>query len=337
MRLLYLNVIEEHAGWGAEVFLNKALQKAGVYTYTVDYRRNRHHLARAFREAEGRFDCVLLQRGDFFPLEIVRAINIPKIFLFTELIARCSDADHLFESNLFDSYLVRGPNCMKALALRGYPEARKIAPFLSAFDRDTYRPMDETKDLDCVFVGTMTPRRERVLAEISRHVAIRTFSAFGGKASQLFNRARIVLNVHADDMPDTETRVFEALGSRAFLISEKLSEENPFVAGKHYVEAHDFPEMVSLIRYYRDRVQEREDIASAGAREAMEHHTYDARASQLLGIFEQLVTPRDGDWVDRHGLRSYGRREEVLRMRELLWKGLRSVKSRVTEMGRKVG
>ena len=290
MRILYFSVIEQHAGWGAEYFLNKAMLRKGISTYPIDYRKNRHRIARILLEFGLPFDAVLVQRGDHFPLEVVTSLCGPRVFLFTELLERCSDADHLFRSDIFDAYLVRGPRCKRILADRGHPAQNKIHYFLSSVDPETFFPQEREKEFDCVFVGSITPRREAILHELSKHFRIEVRRAFGREACDLFNQAKIVLNIHADSFLDTETRVYEVLASGSLLISEALSEENPFRPGVHYVEAASAEDLESAVAYYLNNPAERIGIAQAGYREVIAGHTFDCRAEQLDGLFRALIT-----------------------------------------------
>jgi hypothetical protein len=329
MRILYLNAIEQHYGWGAEYFLNKALIGRGIETYTIDFRINRNRLSKRLLTIKGEFDIVLLQRGDYFPLEIASAILKPKVFLFTELIQRCSDADHLFESNLFDAYLVRGPKCKEVLSARGSPDPAKIDVFLSSFDQHTFYRREVRQDFDCLFVGSMTPRRESIIRELSKDFSVNVFRAFGEEASNLFSRAKIILNIHAEDFLDTETRVYEVLGSGAFLLSERLSDENPLTPGKHYVQANTLEDLKSSICYYLNHEDVRRKIATEGHLEALSKHTYDARAVQLESLFKRLIghAVADGSRFNQRMLRSYAIREAFVSVKNRYKEYRRGMKS----------
>ena len=167
LKLLYTNVIEVNAPWGAEVFMNDALREAGHQTYTVDYRANRYRLAPCF-QAAGDFDVFLLQRGDYFPIHLVEAIQRPRFFYFSELFAVQRDADTLFKSNLFDHYFVRGYACRNELILRGWIPEQKLSLLLSSFDPKTYYPNSVEKDIDILFLASVTPRRASGARETNR-------------------------------------------------------------------------------------------------------------------------------------------------------------------------
>ncbi len=311
MRIFYVNVIEQNAGWGAEWFVDRELVALGHETQTLDYRQNRSHLSRRFLETEP-FDAFLLQRGEGFPMRLVEAVQRPRIYWASELVARRRDQDTALSSGLFEHVFVRTPACKRAVVERGWLRPEQISILLSAFDPHTHRRLpDIERDIDVLFVGARLPRRTRILDRLSRNFHVEVRRAFGNEMVRLFNRARIVLNIHAEHALDTETRVYEALGCGALLITERLSEENPFEPGKHLVEAAHESELEAAIEHYLSSPDERERIADAGHREAMDRHTYHSRAQQIASCFEALLAewPSRGTHLDAASVRRFQRVE----------------------------
>ena len=118
---------------------------------------------------------------------------------------------------------------------------------------------------------------------------IEVHNAFGMEMTKLFNRSKIELNIHAEGYLDTETRIFESLGCGAFVISEKLSNENPFIAGKHYIEINNVEHMKSEIKYYLNNSIKRKNIALSGYKEATQNHSYKKRAKQCIDTFSRYA------------------------------------------------
>ena len=301
MKILYFSAIEQNSGWGGECFLNQAFLSCGVETVTIDYRSNRGQLGRICKIVEG-IDCLFLQRGDDFPLEIIKAANVPKFFYFSELLARRRDADHLFRSDPFDHYFVRSNSCRDFLVEKGWVEEKKISVHLSAFDPSLYCKIpDVEKDIDVLFLGSLTKRRERVLKELSRRFRVKVHSAFGTEANKYFNRAKIVLNIHAEDYLDTETRVYEVLGSGTLLLSETLASENPFTH-EQFVEVNSIDEMCRKVDCYFKNEKDREVIAASGREMVLRNHTYARRAGDLIAVFQmfpcKIKNPFDQSLLD---------------------------------------
>lgn len=288
MHFFYVSVLHQK-DWGAERSVNRELRRQNHSTVTLDYREERWRLARHFLDVDD-FDVFLLQRGDYFPLPLVRSVRRPRLFWATELVERRRDHLHLLRSGLFDHIFVRTPRCRRIIASRGWIDEERVSVLRSGFDAHlhTSRPELPT-DLDVVFVGTLTARRRAILDELSRYVRVEVRKAFGREMVELYNRARIVLNLHAEEHLDTETRVYEALGCGAFLLTEPLSEENPFNSGDHLVEVEAGLPMVEAISYWLEHEDERRGIAEQGHREAVRHHSWAARARTIAQVASRCL------------------------------------------------
>ena len=295
MKILYFNVIEQHAGWGAEWFLNAAFESLGHETLCIDYRANRHRLAPLIQDC-GPVHAVLVQRGDRFPTELLRASKAPCFFLATELFHRRPDQYPLFQCDALSHVFVRTRTCLDEVVGRGWQPAERVSILLSSFDPVLHRRLPEVeKDIDVLFLGGITERRRRILDSLPRDLAVVEVRAFGEEMIRYFNRARIILNIHAGEHLDVETRIYEALGSGGFVISEKLAAENPFTGGQ-LVQLESIGELADSIRHYLAHDAEREKIAEQGYREAQRAHTYRARARQIVSVI--------GECVREDGLRS---------------------------------
>ena len=242
MNIFYINVIENNAGWGAEYFVNQGFLDSGHETQTLDYRKFRESLASKFLEISD-FDVFLLQRGEGFPLELIEACQRPRFFWASELVSRCRDQDRLFQCGLFDHAFVRTPQCISQILSKGWMPREKLSVMLSGYDALVHRKIDCKKDLDVVFVGAILPRRKMILDRLQQKFPVAVITAFGNEMADVFNRAKIVLNLHAENQLDTETRVYEALGCGAFVMTERLSEESPFVSGQHLVEVENIDDL----------------------------------------------------------------------------------------------
>lgn len=69
------------------------------------------------------------------------------------------------------------------------------------------------------------------------------------------------------------------------MLSERLSEDSPFVNGLHLVEVMDVKEMISSIQIYLESSELRQKISNGGYECVMENHTYLKRAELLLSLF----------------------------------------------------
>ena len=281
MKIFYASVIEKHAGWGSEYFINKSLRNLGHETYCVDYRKDRYRLYRRFVNAP-ECDAFLLQRGDYFPIPLIRSIQVPRFFLTTELVSRCRDQERLLKSGLFDHIFLHTKNCVNTVISRNWVKPGQSSLLLLTFDENLHRKIPGiVKDIDLLFVGWLSKRRRAILKKISSQFNCLATAAYGEDLVRLANRAKIVLNIHAEDFPDTETRVFETLGCGSFLLSERLSSENPF-SERELVQFEDIEDLMKKIRYFLEHDEERETIAEHGHAAALANHTYAHRARQII-------------------------------------------------------
>jgi len=304
MNLLYFNVINRHRNWGAEWFLNAAFESLGHRTRCIDYRENRHRLAAAVEDC-GSVHALLVQRGDRFPIELLRASKVPCFFIATELFHRRPDQHPLLRCDALAHVFVRTKECADEIVDRGWRSPEKVSILLSSFDPALHRILPEVtdKDIDVLFLGGLTERRRRILDSLPNDLNVVVTTAFGEEMIRYFNRAKIILNLHAAGYLDVETRIYEALGSGGFVISEKLAAENPFT-DRELVEIEQTDKLGEAIGYYLAHEDERRRIAAAGHREAVRAHTYRARAEQIVSVMEGYVEPdglrapftRDAAW-----------------------------------------
>ncbi|WP_136525571.1 glycosyltransferase family protein [Geomonas ferrireducens] len=314
MKIFYLSVIEQHAGWGAEVFVNRAFVGQGHRTVTLDYRKHRHDLSRHFLALDGDFDVLFLQRGDWFPIELLKSVRRPRFFWASELVSRNEDQNRLLRSGLFQHIFVHSKQCKDIVVRNGWMPEHAVSVLLNGFDESVHFAIPAAeKDIDLLFLGNLTPRRRRWLERLKADFPVTIVNAFGSEMTQFLNRAKIVLNIHAEEYPDTETRVFEALGCGAFLLTETLSAENPFSDLDHLVQVEDVEQMAAAISHYLEHGQQRQRIADSGHRAALAGHTYAKRAEWLAGIFLAHASATSAPALDRKKVAAYSVKEGVIR------------------------
>lgn len=290
MKLLYVNAIEQNAGWGAEWFVNRGFIQNGVETINLDYRKYKNELSDRFLKVDSNFDALLLQRGDGFPIKLIESVNRPRFFWASELVSRNWDQNRLLKSGLFDHVFVHSEECKKIVIRNKWLAPNQVSVLINGFDENVHcKLLDIRKDIDIVFVGSMTARRRKYLDLLNKKFKIEEFQVFGDEMVKVFNRAKIVLNIHAEEPLDTETRIFEAIGCGSFIISEKLSSESPFKNGEHFVEIENIKEMIEKINYYLKNKEEREKIAEHGHLFGLAGHTYQTRAKYLENIISSYV------------------------------------------------
>ncbi len=289
MRLFFGNCHESNPGWGAENLLSQAFIDLGQDVFQFDYRTHRQTILPSFLQAPPR-DLFFLQRGDYFPHQIIEAIRVPKLFWDTEHETKAPDHEHLYRTNVFDHYFIYTHKIIQYYTDRNPVEKSKCSILGGAFSPQLCRPLPGvSKDIDILFLGSLTPKRKSILESLQKHFpTTRVTSVFGEEMVSTINRAKIVLNIHAIDSVTTETRVYEVTGCGSFLLTETLSPENPYPEGSLIQFSH-IDELLEKVEFYLIHDKEREGIARRGYEEAVQHHTWTHRAQQILTKGEEMI------------------------------------------------
>lgn len=305
MKILYLNVIERNAGWGAEWFISRALQELGHFPYSIDFRQNRYSLVPALLKSP-ECDVLFVQKGDGLALSLIKSIQRPRFYWACDLLGvlpdqRLDEMDaaydrtqfQLLSSGLFDHLFLRTDNCIDTVVSRGWARRDRCSILSSGFDPEfQYRLPGEPKEFDILFIGSLTPRRRQIIEAISHQYRVKVASAFGPEMVKLINRTKIVLNIHSGPLPDTETRVYEVLGCGAFLLTEQLSPDQPF-SHLDLIQFASVDDLKAKLSYYLAHESEREIIAAHGYQTALCAHTYYHRAQQIIATMARYPISSD--------------------------------------------
>jgi hypothetical protein len=313
MKIFYISVIEKNAGWGMEYFTNKGFIKNNHTTINLDFRKNMFHLAEKFLDIKDEFDVLFLQRGDYFPIKLLKAVDCPRFFWASELVSRCRDQDRLLKSGLFKHIFVHTAECKQTIVKKGWCQEENLSVLLNAFDENChYKIHNIQKDIDVLFVGSILPRRRIILDDLKKYFNVVETKAYGIEMTKLFNRAKIILNIHGEEFPDTETRVFETLGCGSFLLSEKLSDDNPFISGKHLVEFENYDDLKQKISFYLNNDDKREEIALNGYNEAQHKHTFVKRSAEIIDTFSRYINNKHSFTINKQKVLNYKRKESLI-------------------------
>lgn len=160
------------------------------------------------------------------------------------------------------------------------------------------------RDLDVVFLGGRTDRRAARLAGLAptlwdRAVDLRLFSfsrpvrdgtpglVFGDDKYRFLARAQLLLNIHRDDRSPGYfewARMLEAMANGCCIVTEPVSEHEPFVAGEHFVATDDLAGAVEELLADPDRARR---IGEAARRAALREHPLTASLGPILDEFDR--------------------------------------------------
>lgn len=128
-------------------------------------------------------------------------------------------------------------------------------------------PLSFYQDIDVAFVGSITPRRERVLGEL-QSFGLKVFvgvNLYGEERDKIFGRSKIALNVHTYDAQVFEiVRVSYLLANRICVVSEVGRDralEAPFQRGVAFA---TYNEVGAACRVLLRDTERRRRIATAG-------------------------------------------------------------------------
>ncbi|MBI1391067.1 MAG: glycosyltransferase [bacterium] len=297
MRILYFNCIESNSGWGAEQFINEAFHELGHEVHNIDYRKHRQTLPAELAKAPAH-DVCFIQRGDHLPPQLLSALKVPILFWDTEHVTKKDDHEYLYQTGRLDHVFIYTRQIIDFYVQRGSLRPEKCSILYAGFAPSIHRPLpDVQKDIDVLFIGSLTPRRKQILEALNQHVPVTVMQAFGEDMIRAMNRARVALNIHAIDTLSTETRVYEVTGCGTFLLTEKLSPESPFPEGT-IAEFSSMAELVEKTRYFLDHEEERAAIAQRGYEYVIHNHTWKHRAQDIISTMERVIAERSAAPVE---------------------------------------
>jgi len=271
--------------WGAEHHIQSALVELGHIVNAFDYRRG--SLTGAVSSAA---DMTLVLKGENIPPQVIEKLPKPTVLWYGELIHPSEDAaDEVSTQKARElGFNVGSYDWVFHLDNLGLETIRKLGGknvhcLASAFSAQANRKLNVEKAFEVGFAGNLSAHRREVFDFLKKNkIDVAYKWVFGNEFNMFINRCKIFLNVHFTELPNTETRIFEVLGSGTFCLTEKLSMPEIFEQAKHLVSFDDKEDLVGKIEYYLKNEEEREQIAQAGMELALKKHTYLNRARELL-------------------------------------------------------
>ncbi len=162
---------------------------------------------------------------------------------------------------------------------------------------------DRGRDLDLLFLGGKTDRRGGRLAGLApvlwdRDVDLRLFSfsrpvrsgapglVFGADKYELLARARILLNIHRDDVRPGDfewARMVEAMANGCCVVTEPVTGCAPFEEGVHFVATDDLEGVVAELLADDERCRA---IGEAARRAVIEEHSLSRSLAPILDALD---------------------------------------------------
>jgi spore maturation protein CgeB len=105
--------------------------------------------------------------------------------------------------------------------------------------------------------------------------------------SRIYSASKIGINFSLNN--DINMRMFEILSCGAMLLTSQIEDNGfseLFKEGKHLITYKDKEDLKEKIIYYLEHEEEREAIAQAGCKLAVEEHTYKNRLEKMFSIIK---------------------------------------------------
>ena len=225
-------------------------------------------------------DVLLVFRPDYLRPETFRAFDCPVVGFATEPLPRFVDGRIVaseYNAKVYDLLKkVRGlcdnlyhydAACVDFLRREDFPVSGLFPPCVCT---DIYRPDPALAPRwDAVFIGKSTEYRERYLSSL--HLVCRFFHAAHGLmgAEELLpflQRSKIGLNIHRDETPNIEPRLFLLMAAGLFVLTHALP-ANPWLQeGLHYVAFQSKTDLAEKVTHYLGHDDVRRRIAENGRR-----------------------------------------------------------------------
>ncbi len=188
---------------------------------------------------------------------------------------------HLRISRLFDHTFIAQKEFVPVLIAQGISASWLPLAYPSSIEIS----LRNSPQYDFSFVGqtdaSMYPERHKLL-EKAREVFPNNFigTLEPKEMLEIYNKSRIVINQSIKN--DVNMRVFEALGTSAVLVTNKIDKnglEELFENARHLYTFETHEELISIMRYLLDNEAARMEISTAANQLVLSHHTYFNRAS----------------------------------------------------------
>lgn len=206
----------------------------------------------------------------------------------------------------YDVYFTIERDSMPAYREYGVREVHHLP---SSADTAVFRPLGVERDLPIAFVGTRTDYREALLRNELRDFPIHVFGpgwdkvrpiggavrlaggVFGAGTNEIYNRARINLNLHnvGRKASALNLRVFEVPAAGGFLLTHWADELGEcYREDEHLVCYRSLAEMKSKLAHFLERPEDCERIARAGHAHFLAHHSFEGRAQRVIDLVRNL-------------------------------------------------
>jgi hypothetical protein len=147
------------------------------------------------------------------------------------------------------------------------------------------------RDIEALFLGALEiPRRRKIIRELRRGgVKLEARGSWtdkelwGEQRNGLIHRAEAFLNIQRYPREIGAHRLILGMANRSLVVSEPIYKPEPFLPGKHYVEA-EVRETPDVLRYYRTHREERAEIVDRAYRFVTKELRMEESVARILSL-----------------------------------------------------
>ncbi|MDY6844797.1 MAG: glycosyltransferase, partial [Thermodesulfobacteriota bacterium] len=289
LRVILISARFSNHPWGTGNFIYKALNELGHEVIDIDFRRDCDRVDELLNQPA---DLVITYKGSGINPRLLEMTSCPTILWYPDDVRMMQHAqDDIRRSGYaYDHVYYFDQAGLPLLDQMGISHSSFLPP---ATDPSVYRYIPGTeKKHDVTFIGNVYPNRRELLDRLKKNFNVLETKAFMEDMVRIVNETKIVLNLGVGKSGYT-LRVFEALGCRSFLVTNKIDYEYRLFKDQEHLVYFDDDNIEDIISHYLQHDEERERIALTGYQEVCAHHTFHNRVSKILvdtGLTEHTST-----------------------------------------------
>ena len=179
----------------------------------------------------------------------------------------------------------------ESLAERGIPAHWVPYGYDSSCGGESPDEPDSARDIEALFLGALEiPRRRKIIQELrGKGIQLEARGSWtdkelwGEQRNGLIHRAETFLNIQRYPREIGAHRLILGMANRSLVVSEPIYRPEPFLPGKHYVEA-EVREMPDVLRYYHTHCGERSEIVNRAYRFVTEELRMAESVARILSL-----------------------------------------------------
>ncbi len=269
-------------------YVGQMLKYAGCDVFYVSGKNP--DLSKIWENSDKKFDIVFIAEElgkRKFPLNFER-IPVKKVFYGIDV--HLNYIWHKYYGKAFDVVFFT----QKSFAEKGKREG--LNSFWIPWGTETkfFKDYGLPKIYDISFCGKVNfyrLKRKKLLQRIAEKFEIKLFGTDDKERidwdtlGKIYNQSKIVINEAI--LNELNFRVFEATGSKALLLTEKLDGLEDIFEDKKEIIVFNPKNFLDLISYYLENDKERKEIAEMGYLRTHKEHTFEERGKKMREIIEK--------------------------------------------------